>query len=426
MAAHLVEAGWEVDVLSAARPGADRPYLFGPGVRVTPVTAPTAVGDAVDALGRLRRNVAGWLRPGFVRKDEKAAPTLAEPSAAPGPGTGPGLYGRLMGNVSAVSRWSAQLGWTRGAVRAGIELARGRPASVIAVSTPPHPTQLVGVRLSRALGVPYLADFRDPWLFGELDSTQSRLVDLRLGAWAQARTFAQTSRVVCNTDWAAETVVEHDPALAGRAVAIPNGYDPCPEIALPDTERFRVAFVGWLYDFMDPEPVLAACGRLRERERLDALRVEFVGTDEAPGGVSLHSRARAHGLEGCFEHQPRVPREEARQRQQRAAVQVVFDAPGPYRVPMKFYDSVQCRGDLLLLGSTPSAMADAAAQVGLTVCPPYDPGAIDAALTRALNRWRLRAYDSPVDASGIFARAHTGRRMQAELEALVNATAPAV
>jgi hypothetical protein len=115
-----------------------------------------------------------------------------------------------------------------------------------------------------------------------------------------------------------------------------------------------------------------------------------------------------------------VPREEALRAQERAAVQIVFDYPGPLRVPMKFYDAVQARGDLLLVGRTRSALADAAIQLGLSVCPPSDAAAIDAALARALSRWRAGDYARPLDPNGVFARRATGARMLALLAGLLD------
>lgn len=419
MTAHLAEAGWEVEVISAARPGRDRPYEFVPGVRVTPVQAPTWLGDVVEAVGRVKRRVVGdGAPPPPTRESRDSGPQGVDLSGASRAGLGQRLYTMLMGNVDAASRWNAELGWARRAARAGLAVSRSRMPSVVAVSSPPHPTHLAGVRVSRTLGVPYLADFRDPWVFGELDAVQSTLIDLQGGAWAQRRTFGAASLAVFNTTWATQAAVRHDTSLVNRSATVPNGYDPRSGIGLPDPDLFRVAFVGWLYDFMDPEPLLAACARLRDRAGLHQLRVEFVGTDSAPGGVSLLSRARVHGLESSFEHRRRVPREEALARQERAAVQVVFDYPGPLRVPMKFYDATQNYGDLLLVGRSKSALADAAAQLGYTVCPPEDSAAMDAALDRAVARWRARDYPRPVDLNGVFARRKTSSQMMDLLEGL--------
>ena len=424
MTAHLAQAGWEVEVISAARAGADRPYEFAPGVRVTPVGVPTWLGDAVRSAGQFKRRLVGdGSAPAEPGPDSGCQTVPAGAKARPS--LGARLYTAVMGNVDAAGRWSAELGWARRAARAGVAVARSHAPTVVAVSSPPHPTHMAGVWLAEALGVPYLADFRDPWVFGEPDSVQDTLIDLRRGALAQRRCFDTATLAVFNTTWAAAAAVAHDRSLASRSATVPNGYDPRTGIGHPDPDLFRVAFVGWLYDFMDPEPLLAGCARLRHRAGLDRLRVEFVGTDSAPGGVSLLARMRAHGLEPYFEHHRRVPRKQALLTQERAAVQVVFDYPGPLRVPMKFYDAAQNYGDLLLIGRSNSALADAAVQLGYGVCPPGDPVAIDAVLDRALARWRARDYPHPVDREGLFARRRTSARMLELLEGMPGPGAPA-
>jgi hypothetical protein len=419
IAAYLARSGWEVDVISAARPGATTPYEPLPGVRVTPVDVPNWMGDLVERVSKWKNRLK-QLNATSGASGETTQPALATLATENGMEAKPPFhsrfYDRMMANISAAARWSAQTGWARRAANAGLMLARTRMPSVVAVSSPPHPTHLAGVRLARVLGLPYLADLRDPWLFGELDDVQSALTDRVLGAAAQRKAFNTATRIILNTDWAARAAREHESSLTERIGMVPNGYDSRPEIGRPDPEIFRVAFVGWLYDFMNPEPVLAACGRFALHQRLENFRVEFVGMSPAPAGVSLISLAQAHGLERYFEYRRRVSRADALRVQERAALQVVFDYPGPLRVPMKFYDGVQMYGDLLLIGRPQSALGEAAARVGLSVCHPDDSVSIDAAIMRAFERWRAHDYSAPIDSAGIFARELTSRKMLDQLE----------
>jgi glycosyltransferase involved in cell wall biosynthesis len=390
-----------------------------PGVTVVPVQERNGLGDLIAAGGRLRRKLVRGIGHTDDRANAWPSPPVSETANPEAQENRTGLYSRVMSNISAVARWSAHADWAKRAAAVGMGLARGNRPDVIAVSSPPHPTQLAGVRLTRALGIPFVADFRDPWLFGELDDIQSAFVDRALGAVAQARTFRRASKLILNTTWAAQAVRHHDARLDPRVATVTNGYDRDVSVGRPDISTFRVAFVGFLYDFMNPEPLLAACGRLRERARPESMRVEFVGANPALAS-SLAALARVHGLEHDFELRPRAARPEALQAQARAAVQVVFDYPGPLRIPMKFYDGVQMYGDLLLIGQSRSALADAAARVGLSVCPPNDAAAIDSTLQRAFMRWRAQDYPAPLDSAGVFAREHTSRRMLGQLEDLLN------
>jgi hypothetical protein len=159
---------------------------------------------------------------------------------------------------------------------------------------------------------------------------------------------------------------------------------------------------------MDPRPILAACRSLVELRKLSPsqLRIEFVGTDSRFAGVDLCAVAQAHGLEAHFDHRPRLPREEARRIQQRAAVMLAYDCPHPLSVPSKFYEYAQLAGTMLLLGNPEGAMADAAATLGLAVYDLADQRGIDAALLTAHTRWQRGELDSALDREGRFDRQH--------------------
>lgn len=405
MASYLASAGWAVDVITAAKNGNEHPYVVDSNIRVTPVHAPRPIASAIAGVGRIRRRLLPR-----QSTDSRQSPSVEERSSVSS--NDADVYSRVTANIDAAARWLSEIGWARRAARTGLDVLEGGIPTAVAVSSPPHGTQLAGVLLSEALGVPLVADFRDPWLFGDRDDVNASALDLMLGRRLQRRVFRATTKIVLNTPWSERAAVAHAPTIAGRTETIPNGYDRRAAVGKPDREFFRVAFVGWLYDFMDPEPVLAACGRLLRSQNLQALRVEFVGTSATPGGVSLTALAAKHGLTGFMEHRSRVPRDEALAAQERAAVQIVFDYPSPLRVPMKLYDGMQMYGDLLVIGRRASAVGDVASRLGLQVCEPDDPAAIDAVLRRAVERWRSNDYDNRIDVDGLYERDQVYRPLE--------------
>jgi hypothetical protein len=90
-------------------------------------------------------------------------------------------------------------------------------------------------------------------------------------------------------------------------------------------------------------------------------------------------------------------------------------------VPMKFYDYVRTCGTMLIVGETPSALADAAAQIGVPVFDGDDVRAIDDYLDVALDRWRARRMQQPMDAQGIFSRDRQSELMDKVLQTAISA-----
>jgi hypothetical protein len=79
----------------------------------------------------------------------------------------------------------ARVGWNKYAIRKGLEIIKKEKIDAIFTTSPPHSTHLIGRALHRKTGIPWLADFRDPWTdisyYKELPHTPlARQLDARL------------------------------------------------------------------------------------------------------------------------------------------------------------------------------------------------------------------------------------------------------
>jgi hypothetical protein len=431
MARDLAARGWELDVLTLARDlGNGRPptepYEPHAGVHVFPVRRPTQIDALWDRILRLKQAVGSALVPKHVAsRREGLEPERVQPSVRAGSS---GVYAKLMLNLNALMTVSGDAVWAWRAHRLGRRLIERHRHRVAVVSTPPHVTQAVGIALARRREVLYLPDFRDPWIFGRPKTFQGNAVTRFVGSQLERRALASASVAICNTERARAAVMGLGDGRPPRAVALPNGFDWVEDVERPDSRCFRIVFTGWLYPYMDVRPLLAAAGRLLARSGLgsDAFRVEFMGTGDTFGGVPLTSLAKSYGLGDCFVLHPPGSRQDALRLQQHAAVLAVFGYPHALSVPTKFYDQAQMHGSMLLIGYSKGALADAAAQVGLTVHESTDTAGIDATLDAALRRWRARDFDAPTDRAQLFDRRRQSERLHELLMSLVGSAAAAV
>ncbi|MBI1722494.1 MAG: glycosyltransferase [Gemmatimonadetes bacterium] len=424
MAHDLALAGWTFDVITLARPRPDggpatAAYEFAPGIQVFPVPQPVWMDRVLDAAVAVKHSLWRGRQARAEAPEQETAPDPDDVRVRL-PGASQGAYRDLLASVDAGRRWYAERSWVAGARRMGSALARRHRYDAVIVSSPPHLAHLAGIRLSGELGIPFVADFRDPWIFGHPRECAFSDLERRIGPRYEALTMRNAALVICNTDRARSAVADVYPAEARKLVTLPNGWDALDGVVAPDRGHFRVAFTGWLYPFTDPRPLFAACARLRQRRDPNAsvLRLEFMGTRASFGGVPLHALARSYGIEECFLLHPRAPRAEALRFQQEAAVLVVFDYPHPLSVPVKFYDHAQMRGSMLLIGNPKGALADAARRLGQTVSAPDDAAGIDATLEAALDRWRRGAFERPLDGEGIFDRRRQCERLAEILASL--------
>lgn len=423
MVSDLAARGWHFDILTCAASEAEadrlRAAVGHDARRVRVFAVPRPAGPR-----RLLKGIAGAV------KRVRGRGRSAEPSSAEAEVTAGGVSDWSLGTdwgrpgasrrLEAVMHFADHLAWARKAKKAGLNLAGQSDYQVIIVSSPPHAAQLVGAWLSRKLRIPYVADYRDPWTFGIPPAPYLRHpLHRRVESWYELSAMKRASLVVCNTLRQQRAVDETYEARGIRTVAVPNGYDRLPAVSKPDSEFFRIVYAGALYPYHDVRALMAACSRLRLRSGLsdELLKIEFMGRF---GAAPLATLADEHGLASCFSIHPRGTRQQALELQQSAAVLVSFDHWHGLSVPMKFYDYAQMYGDLLLLTSPDSALAQAAAVIGLKACDPSDANELDEKLDAALARWRENRFDTPADRDGIYDRKRQSDRMGQLLDGLVS------
>src|SRR4051794_22276085 len=154
-------------------------------------------------------------------------------------------------------------GWAPFAFLAAMRAVRVERPDVILATSAPYGAHVVAMSVSRRTRIPWVADFRDEWMWNPHLSASPRALS-RLTAKAE-RAITSTAEVLVAPDYfRLEGIARDDP----RRNVIPNGVD---EADLPDnsvrpaTDRFVLAYVGTVYDSIDPSPALRVLARLVER-----------------------------------------------------------------------------------------------------------------------------------------------------------------
>jgi glycosyltransferase involved in cell wall biosynthesis len=111
--------------------------------------------------------------------------------------------------------------WQQGAVNTGAAIV---DADVIFATMSPFASCDAAAALSRRLGIPWVADLRDPWALDQMVVYPTGL-HWRLERRRMRSALATAARVVMNTHEAGVQVVKAFPELRGRVDVIPNGFD---------------------------------------------------------------------------------------------------------------------------------------------------------------------------------------------------------
>lgn len=152
------------------------------------------------------------------------------------------------------------------------------------VSTgPPHSMHRIALGLKQATGIPWLADFRDPWT--NIDFYQ----ELKLGKRADRIHHRMEKEVLTSADrvvMVGKTWAEELEELGGRKVdVVTNGYDEAdiPTEKLPLDNAFTLTYLGMLGQSRNHPVLWAGLGELiKENPALAAaLQVKLVGKTDA-------------------------------------------------------------------------------------------------------------------------------------------------
>jgi glycosyltransferase involved in cell wall biosynthesis len=319
---YLPAAGWTPIVVTPANPAymvRDESLLD----ELPPEVSVERTGSFEPA--RLPNAIAGWLA-------RRRTPSGGGPRDATVGPAGAGLPARVL--MKGMILWNriwglllfpdAAVGWVGSAVRRGLAIHRRAPVDVIYSTSAPISCHLIAGRIAARTGLPWIADFRDPWI-GNAFATpprgwhaiQQRRIERRIVDGADTIVFA--------TDGLRQAYAARYPSAAARMRVIPNGYDRADfaapgvagssasepaagpvagSVAGPATVsqagsragdgRFRLVYTGSLYGERELEILLRGLELLagRRPEIRERLEIEFVGW------LSAHNRtvaARAAG-----------------------------------------------------------------------------------------------------------------------------------
>jgi len=179
--------------------------------------------------------------------------------------------------ASALIAWPDEtIGWLPFASAAAHRLVARWQPDVVMSSSYPYTGHLAGLAVSRRHGIPWVADFRDPWTCNpqaELAPSILRKLNRRV----ERMLVQHASRViVVDSRLALVGLANEDP----RRVVIPNGVDEADfetaTMAYPRglADRFRLTYVGSLYGTRDAAPVFSAIRRLWRAGAIDPQRFE--------------------------------------------------------------------------------------------------------------------------------------------------------
>jgi hypothetical protein len=298
-------------------------------------------------------------------------------------------------DLPLVDKAPDRFGPWRPAVLSAVEgLMRGGryEPDVLATFGSPMSDHLIGLRLKRRLGVPWVAHFSDPWADNPFLG-YDRLTR-RYNRALEARVLREADRLVFTTD---ETVAlfasKHGPEVERKSRVLPHAFEPELFRATPerDSSALVVRYVGDFYGRRSPAPLFGALRRLLDAEpaALEGVRFELVG---GKGEGQLEAAGFGSLPEGLVVSRPSVKYLESLRLMKSSDGLLVIDAPAELSVflPSKLVDYVGAARPVFGI-TPPGAAAGLIRRLGGWVADPSDVAGVAETLKGFLSFLRASA-----------------------------------
>lgn len=257
-----------------------------------------------------------------------------------------------------------QQAWFHPAVEAAMTAAKAAPPDLIFATGGPWTGLLVGRELAHRLQVPFVADFRDPWVCDSPGPYASSFLNKK-SERLQAAVCLSADAVVANTEELRLEFVKRYPMLAHKFVTITNGFN-CESQGLElqtkhpmSSERnsvFEFCHFGNIYGGRNVTPLFQAVLELHNESRLTStqVRLRFVGGWETENYVPQDLIKQLEKM-GLLQRQPSIPHRHCLQEMAAAGALIILQPHSTTRIPAKLYEYISSGRPIVLIGDEGAA-----------------------------------------------------------------------
>jgi len=267
------------------------------------------------------------------------------------------------------------VGWLPFAVIKGLMLVKHEKVDIIYTTSPPYTGQMVGYLIKKFTGLPWIADFRDPWTqnmdsFDEKRGWRNRLAELM-----ERSVLTTADKIITTTEPMRQNFLDKYPMLdKNKFIVITNGFD---EDDFRDIERgqtanrFIITHTGMLYGTRSAQSFIQAIAELiKEDEQITReLSVNFVGNV----GKETLQAIEKYGLGNVVRVFDCIPYKQTLQHQVNSSVLLLINHPGRIgqtQIPSKLFEYFRISKPILaLVPSGASADLIATLHAGAIVHP---------------------------------------------------------
>jgi hypothetical protein len=318
--------------------------------------------------------------------------------------------------------------WSDRATKLGAQLAHENSYLFVGSSGPPHMAHYAARGISRAAGIPFVMDLRDPW-----HGPSGEPWELTGPTWRDLtsryeRRCVESAALVVTSTAAIEADLRARYAdLAPRWITVMNGADPDVRSTAPLAPCFVLLHAGQLYNGRDPRSLLKALRVAVDRLGVtpEAISLRFLGAQQYEG-LPLSQLAQEANVTEFVQIDGLVPRADALRAQEESAMLVLLRQNQAECIPGKVFEYVQMSSWLLAMAEEGSASNLLLRSTAADVVDPDDVEEIASVIVRRFLEFQAGIRPGPVNADGRFDRERQAANLFEAIEQLRPASRTAV
>lgn len=303
------------------------------------------------------------------------------------------LYWRLERWQSRLPLPEQELSWVPSAIARSREVVRRSGIEAVITTSPPHVSHYIGRHLKKRMGIPWIADLRDP-IVDNFAGDPNSAIEQRFRRSIERMIVHVADRVIVTCPELAEQFRRRYSDISGeKIITIPNGFDASDaEHAVSSKGRpdiFTMTHVGAFYRQQTIGPIIEAVRRIRAR-RADAareLRFRVVGT------LSLTQRSLLRDEDSAFVEMVGYKAHVGALSEMASADALVLTTPGNdggrLCIPAKTFEYMAFGGHIVAYVHPETAVQDWLRRAGgCTLLNEPTANAWEAGIERAFDAWR--------------------------------------
>ena len=254
------------------------------------------------------------------------------------------------GKRTRLSSWfyfpDNKAGWIPNALIKGLALYRKERFDLIFSTSPPPSLHLTGYLLKLFTKVPWIADFRDPWIGYKLETFPTPL-HLFLKKKMEDFILHHANQVIT-----ANPVIEErfnrKYSYSGKIRLVDQGYDEedFTSSSGDASEIFTIGYLGTFSPDCDPEPVFAALGELVSENKIPRHKVSLVHYGLLLR-IDLMALTEKYDLEAVVQSKGYLSHRDALNEMRKTTVSLLVTSGDPSVFPAKVFEYLRLRNPIM-------------------------------------------------------------------------------